>query len=69
MPDARTIIDPADYEGTGDAATDTGLSRLTIRRAVEAGKLRAYRTPGGRIRVHRDDVAILLRPVTGGGAR
>ncbi|MDF3051024.1 MAG: MerR family regulatory protein [Pseudonocardia sp.] len=65
MPDARTI-DPADYTSTGDAAVRTGLSRLTIRRAAESGKLRAYRTPGGRMRVHCEDVETLLRPVEGG---
>jgi excisionase family DNA binding protein len=48
VPDARTI-DPADYTSTG--AARTGLPRLTIRRAAESGKLRAYRTPGGRMRV------------------
>jgi excisionase family DNA binding protein len=36
---------------TGDVASLVGVSTLTIHRAIKAGKLGAWRTPGGHYRV------------------
>lgn len=45
---------------TREAAKVAHVSVITIRRAVEAGKLSPLRTPGGHFRFRRSDVDALL---------
>jgi len=46
---------------TGEAARLCGLSRSTLRRAVAAGHLSAWRTPGQHLRFSREACAEFLR--------
>jgi len=50
----------SDLLTTREAAKVAHVSAITIRRAVEAGKLPALRTPGGHFRFRRSDVEALL---------
>lgn len=43
-----------------EAAAELRLSVSTLKRYIYAGQLRSYRTPGGRHRVRRGDLAALL---------
>lgn len=45
---------------TREAAKVAHVSAITIRRAVEAGKITPLRTPGGHFRFRRSDLEALL---------
>ncbi len=44
----------------GEACTLLGVNEATLRNWADAGRLRAFRTPGGHRRFSRDDIAGLL---------
>lgn len=50
----------AEFITLKEAATDVRLSVSTMKRYIYSGHLRSYRTPGGRHRVRRADLAALL---------
>jgi excisionase family DNA binding protein len=52
---------PDDTITTGEAARLCGLSRSTLRRAVAAGQLSAWRTPGQHLRFTRQACVDFLR--------
>lgn len=45
---------------TSQAAHEANVSMITIRRAVEAGKLHPLRTPGGHFRFRRSDLEAMM---------
>ncbi|GAA4290892.1 excisionase family DNA-binding protein [Mycobacterium paraffinicum] len=55
-----------DYESLKGASARTGISVWTLREKIASGELRAYRfsdKPGAAIRVRRNDVDALFKPV------
>jgi len=50
----------AEFITLKEAADDVRLSVSTLKRYIYSGQLRSYRTPGGRHRVRRADLAALL---------
>ena len=46
---------------TAEAAKRIGVSKMTVTRAVKAGRLTPLRTPGGHFRFRRADIEALLR--------
>jgi excisionase family DNA binding protein len=54
-------VGPDDAITTGEAAKICGLSRSTLRRAVAAGQLSAWRTPGHHLRFTRQSCVDFLR--------
>ncbi len=46
---------------TTEAARMLGVSRWTVVRYIREGRLRAFRLPSGRLRLHRKDVDDLIR--------
>lgn len=54
-------VGPDDAITTGEAAKLCGLSRSTLRRAVAAGQLTAWRTPGHHLRFTRQACVDFLR--------
>jgi len=52
--------------GISDAAARFGVHKNTVRRWIDAGRLKAYWTPGGKIRIKASDLVEVLKPVTGG---
>jgi excisionase family DNA binding protein len=50
------------------AAVELGASKRTVRRMITSGKLRAYRIgDSSLVRIDRDDLAKVLRPVIPNG--
>lgn len=61
-----TTASPPDYESLKCAAARTGISHWTLREKIASGELRAYRfsdKPGAAIRLKRNDVDALFKPV------
>jgi excisionase family DNA binding protein len=54
---------PDDFLTTTDAAAMLGVSDETVRRWVEAGRLRHIRLPSGQIRFRREDIEAILVPI------
>jgi excisionase family DNA binding protein len=55
---------------TIDAAADElGVSRRTVRRLISSGELRAYRiaSSASPVRIDRNDLAKILKPITPSG--
>lgn len=52
----------ADYVTPGQAAAALGVTRDTIRRYVDAGKLDAIKTPGGQRRINADSLRAATDP-------
>lgn len=52
--------DPDDLLTSAEAAKIGNVSKITIHRAVKAGKLTPLRTPGGHFRFRRSDIEKLL---------
>lgn len=52
--------DPDDLVTSAEAAKIGNVSKITIHRAVKAGKLTPLRTPGGHFRFRRSDVEALM---------
>ena len=48
------------FESPATLATKYGFHRATINRWVNEGKLRAYKTPGGRLKIKEADFRLLL---------
>ncbi|AMS03937.1 helix-turn-helix DNA binding protein [Gordonia phage UmaThurman] len=53
--------DGEDLLTTTEAASLVRISRSTLFRAVEAGKITPLRTPGGHFRFRRSDVLAMLK--------
>lgn len=51
------------YLSLAEAAEHLGVAPLTLRRAISRGELRAYRYGKKIIRVRREDLDALLRPI------
>lgn len=51
------------YETLAQAADRTGVSRITLRRRIASGELRAYRIGRRIVRVRPEDVDRLLRAI------
>lgn len=49
---------------TSQAAKRAGVIPVTIRRWIATGKLKAFRTLGGQIRIHADDLEEAIREAT-----
>lgn len=60
MPTGTDTYDPEDLVTSAEAARLGNVSRITIHRAVKAGKLTPLRTPGGHFRFRRGEVEALL---------
>lgn len=60
MPADTDTYDPDELVTSAEAAKIGNVSKITIHRAVKAGKLTALRTPGGHFRFRRSDVEALL---------
>ncbi len=60
MPSDTDTYDPDELLTSAEAAKAGHVSKITIHRAVKAGKLKALRTPGGHFRFRRADVEALL---------
>lgn len=60
MPDDEDTYDSDELVTSAEAADISGVSKMTILRAVKAGKLKPLRTPGGHFRFRRGDVDKLL---------
>jgi excisionase family DNA binding protein len=54
---------PAKLIGTSEAARILDVTDETIRRWVEAGRIRYIRLPSGQLRFERADVDAIRRPV------
>jgi len=52
--------DPDELLTTAQAAKISGVSKMTVTRAVKAGRITPLRTPGGHFRFRRRDVEALL---------
>lgn len=57
------------FLSTGEAAELIGVHAVTVFRAVEAGQLKALRTPGGHYRIARADLEAYMRRLHVGAAR
>ena len=53
-----------DLLSTAEAATAFGVSRETVRRWAEGGKLPVISLPSGRYRFRRGDIEAILKPTT-----
>jgi excisionase family DNA binding protein len=51
------------YTDVATLSEQTAIAKSTWRQWIRDGKLRAYRAPGGQIRILVDDALALLRPV------
>lgn len=51
-----------DYVTPGEAAQRLGVTRDTIRRYVDAGKLEGIKTPGGQRRISADSLKAATEP-------
>lgn len=60
MPHDTDTYSEGELLTTREAAKVAHVSVITIRRAVEAGKITPLRTPGGHFRFRRSDVDALL---------
>lgn len=60
MPQDTDTYDPDDLVTSAEAAVLGRVSKMTILRAVKAGKLTPLRTPGGHFRFRRGDIDKLL---------
>ncbi|WP_293002665.1 helix-turn-helix domain-containing protein [Mycobacterium sp.] len=60
MPSDTDTHDPDDLVTSAEAARLGRVSKITIHRAVKAGKLTPLRTPGGHFRFRRSDIEALL---------
>lgn len=49
---------------TSQAAKRAGVIPVTIRRWIASGKLKAFRTLGGQIRIHEGDLEEAIRSAT-----
>lgn len=58
------ITPPAEaaFLTTREVATHFGVDPKTVIRWVKTGRLRGYRTPGGRLRIPAEDVETALIP-------
>jgi excisionase family DNA binding protein len=56
--------DPSDWICLRDFAAHLGVSLPTVRRWARDGRIPgAYRTPGGHLRIPREAVTVLRRPI------
>ncbi|MBE9566704.1 MAG: helix-turn-helix domain-containing protein, partial [Proteobacteria bacterium] len=55
-----TLENSYEFMTLKEAARELRLSVSTLKRYIYAGQLRTFRTPGGRHRVRRADLAALL---------
>ena len=46
---------------TGEIARYCGVSKVTVLRWIDAGKLVAFRLPNGHNRIHRDDARVFVQ--------
>lgn len=60
MPGDTDTYDPDELVTSAEAAKIGHVSKITIHRAVKAGKITPLRTPGGHFRFRRADVEALL---------
>lgn len=60
MPHQMHASDLDDLITSAEAARIINVSKITIHRAVKAGRLTPLRTPGGHFRFRRADVEALL---------
>ena len=60
MPPDTDTYESDDLITSAEAAKIGHVSKITIHRAVKAGKLTPLRTPGGHFRFRRSDVEALL---------
>lgn len=49
-----------DLVTSAEAAELTGVSKMTILRAVKAGRIKPLKTPGGHFRFRRGDITALM---------
>lgn len=56
-----------EYVTPAEAAQRLGVTRDTIRRYVDAGKLEGIKTPGGQRRIDRQSLEDALKPTQGPG--
>lgn len=61
MPESTDTYDPDELVTSAEAAEIGRVSKMTILRAVKAGKITPLRTPGGHFRFRRSDVEALLK--------
>ena len=54
------VMAEEEYATPAEAAEILSVHQRTLRRWVDAGRLTAYRTPGGHTRYRRSDIAVLL---------
>lgn len=52
--------DPEELLTTAEVAKIARISKMTVTRAVKAGRIKPLRTPGGHFRFRRGDVDALL---------
>jgi len=60
MPSSTDTYSPDELLTTAEVAELAGVSKITITRAVKAGRITPLRTPGGHFRFRRGDVDALL---------
>lgn len=65
MPESTDTYPPDDLVTSSEAAALGRVSKVTILRAVKAGRLTPLRTPGGHFRFRRADVEALLSAEAG----
>ncbi len=66
------LADLAAVVTLAEAAAALGVAEITLRRRIAAGELRAIKTRpghGGRLRIFKRDIALLLLAMNGAGAR
>lgn len=63
------MSDATRYVSLQDAAAQCGVNERTVRRWITAGKLTGYRAGARLVRVDRDELARLMRPISAAGAR